>query len=76
MCITEWGNILKSRTSYSVGEIILLPQDSNCHIDVNVNMVNDFSVYRIELLGHSATRHQVLPYGAESTGFPVEAQEF
>lgn len=70
MFVAEWGNILKSRTSNSAGEIILQPQDPNCHITVNVNMANDFNVYRIELLGLSSARHR-----AESAGFPVEAQE-
>lgn len=30
MCVAEWGNILKTRISDSVGEIILPPQDSIC----------------------------------------------
>lgn len=76
MCVTEWGNILKPRTSNSVGEIILLPQDSSCHIEVNMDMANKFNVYRIELLGLSSARRQAPPYGAESAGFPVDAQDF
>lgn len=76
MCAAEWGNILNTRTSNSMGEIILTPQDSNCHIEVSVNMANNFNMYRIELVGLSSARLQALPYGADSAGFPVEAQKF
>lgn len=54
----------------------MLSQDSNCHIEANANMANDFSVHRIKLLGLRSARHQAVLYSVESTGFPVEAQDF
>jgi len=75
VCAAEWEYILKTGISNSVEEIILLPQDSSCHIEVNVNIANDFSMYGIELLGLGSARPQALLYSAESAGFHVEARE-
>lgn len=64
----------ENRASNSVGQIILLPQHSNCWTEVNVNMTNELQ-HSTGLLALNSARHRALTYTAESAGLPEEAQE-
>lgn len=65
----------ENRASNSVGQIILLPQHSNCWTEVNVNMTNDFNTgldsWHLILQGikHSRTLLRVLTFLRKARSF-------